>query len=67
MRTALRARLAKARTVVEAYSRFQRYDAYDEAVIDILTDLMHWCDATDVDFQKVLDHARFHFDAEVQP
>lgn len=67
MSPALRVRLAKARTVIDAYTRFERYDAYDEAVIDVLTDLMHYCGAIDIDFGKVLEHARFHHDAEVQP
>lgn len=67
MSIARRARLARAQTVIDAYSRLQRYDVHDETLIDILADLMHWSDALDLDFERALRHAEAHHDAEMQP
>ncbi|MGE3227889.1 MAG: hypothetical protein AB7J30_00420 [Hyphomicrobium sp.] len=39
----------------------------DEALTDLLADLMHWTAVTGRDFEHTLDTARIHFDAEVQP
>jgi hypothetical protein len=45
-------------------------DLYDEAetvLTDLLADLMHYAEAHKIDFQTVLERARTHHDAEVQP
>lgn len=34
------------------------YEEVDDAVADMLTDLLHLCDALDLDFQLALDTAR---------
>ena len=39
-------------------------DRNKTALIDCLTDLMHWADAFDVSFDNALRTARSHFDAE---
>lgn len=36
----------------------------EEDVIDLVTDLMHYCDLEDVDFETIIEMARFHFEAE---
>lgn len=33
-------------------------------VIDLLADLMHWCEQNDVSFEDTLRTARTHFEAE---
>ena len=33
-------------------------------VIDLLTDILHWCQSSEVTFEAVLETARLHFDAE---
>ena len=60
-------RRARAQTVIDTYNCFEKYPDRHEAVIDILADLMHWTDGKALDFQKALDIAHFHHDAEVQP
>jgi len=39
----------------------------NDAVTDLLTDLMHWAKLTGRDFEHSLDTARMHFSEEVQP
>lgn len=39
----------------------------EDALCDLLADLMHWCDRNDDDFDKALNRARWHYDAEVAP
>lgn len=39
----------------------------DDAVTDLLTDLMHWAKLTGRDFERSLDAARMHFSEEVLP
>lgn len=39
----------------------------DDALPDLLADLMHWCRNEGRDFEQALDRARMHFEAEVQP
>jgi hypothetical protein len=36
----------------------------EDAVGDFLTDLMHWCDRHNYDFDAALDRARVHYHAE---
>ncbi len=38
-------------------------DSHTNAV-DLLADLMHWCKAEGVDFQKMLNTATMHFNEE---
>lgn len=66
-RPAIRLRRAKAQVVIDAYCQSPRKLDRHEALIDILTDLMHWTDGTKLDFQTALDHAESHHAAEVQP
>jgi hypothetical protein len=40
---------------------------YDDALGDLLCDLMHWCDRNDFDFEAVMDRARMHYEAETTP
>jgi hypothetical protein len=37
---------------------------YDTALIDLLGDLMHWCDRNAFDFGSALKTARMHYEAE---
>jgi hypothetical protein len=66
-RAAIRLRRATAQVVIDAYCQATKHRAPDEALIDLLADLMHWTDGNGLDFQNALDHARVHHDAEVQP
>lgn len=63
----IRTRRARAETAVDAYCQSVGEIMYDEALIDLLTDLMHWSHGNGLDFQQAQDRAQFHFDAEVQP
>jgi len=40
---------------------------YDDALTDLLCDLMHWSDRNDFDFDAALSRARMHYDAETSP
>jgi hypothetical protein len=37
-----------------------------DAVTDLLSDLMHWCDRNGQEFRTGLDRARLHYEAETQ-
>jgi hypothetical protein len=39
----------------------------EDAVGDLLGDLMHWCDRAGFDFGLALDRARMHYEAETLP
>ena len=39
----------------------------EDAVGDLLTDLMHWSDRNNYDFDAALDRARAHYEAETTP
>jgi hypothetical protein len=39
----------------------------EDSLGDLLCDLMHWAKRERLDFELVLDQARSHFEAEVQP
>lgn len=39
----------------------------DTALVDLLCDLMHWCDRNAVDFEQCLQLARLHYEAETSP
>ena len=38
----------------------------EDAVSDLLADLMHWCDRHDQDFDHELSRARYHYEAETE-
>jgi hypothetical protein len=40
-------------------------DDHDEAVIDLLTDIMHWGDCHNVDWESIERQARMHYEAEI--
>jgi hypothetical protein len=62
----IQARRNRAEAALDVYCKLVGTTAYDEALIDLLTDLLHWSDGAGVDFQYAIDHAGFHFNAEVQ-
>lgn len=62
-RAAIRLSRAKAQIVIDAYCQTPKKLAQHEALIDVLTDLMHWCHGKRLDFQTALNHA----EAEVRP
>jgi hypothetical protein len=37
---------------------------YEDALGDLLSDLMHWCDRSNFDFELALDRARGDYEAE---
>jgi len=39
-------------------------DPDEDIMGDLLADFMHYCDDNDLDFNKILDTARMHYDAE---
>jgi hypothetical protein len=40
---------------------------YEDALGDLLCDLMHWADRTKFDFDAALVRARMHYEAETAP
>lgn len=60
-------RCAAAQIIIDMYRESVAHRSPDEALIDLLADLVHWTDGNGLDFQTALDHAQFHHDAEVQP
>lgn len=46
----------------EALSQY--FDDDETALIDLLSDLLHWSASTGEDFDKALRMARMHFEAE---
>jgi hypothetical protein len=40
---------------------------YEDALGDLLGDLMHWCDRNNFDFELALNRARGHYEAETTP
>lgn len=63
----IKTRRTRAQSAIDTYCQCAGETAYDEALIDLLTDLMHWTDGHGLDFQYALDHAEYHHEAEVQP
>jgi hypothetical protein len=37
---------------------------YDDAIVDLMSDLMHWCDRNEADFAASLSISRMHYEAE---
>jgi hypothetical protein len=60
---------ARASWAAAALHCFQRKTGSedDTALIDLLCDLMHWCDRNDGDFEQALQLARMHYEAETSP
>ena len=56
----------RARRAAVALAEFQRQTGADleDAVSDLLADLMHWCDRFDQSFAEELHRARNHYHAE---
>jgi len=52
-----------------AVTEFQRITGTDDqdALGDLLCDLMHWSDRNDYDFEAALSRARGHYEAETMP
>jgi hypothetical protein len=38
---------------------------HEDSLGDLLTDLIHWADARNFDFDAALDRARYHYEAEI--
>lgn len=51
---------------ITTFQMFTRTDIQD-AVSDLLADLMHWCDRHGFDFHKELGRAESHYDEETRP
>ena len=41
-------------------------DTLDTGVVDLLADLMHYCDLEEIDFELCLNNARMHFNYEAE-
>jgi len=59
-------RSAWAASALHAFQRETGTDDQD-ALGDLLCDLMHWCDRNDADFENALRAARMHYEAETMP
>lgn len=59
----------RAAWAAEALSQFQRVTGTEDedALGDLLCDLMHWSDRNDIDFEDALWRARGHYEAETTP
>lgn len=55
-----------AEQAIEAFESATRADRED-ALCDLLADLMHWADRNGQDFDSQLDRARMHYAAETEP
>jgi hypothetical protein len=57
----------RAQWAAVALREFQRATGTedDDALSDLLCDLMHWCDRNDCEFEAALSRARMHYDAEI--
>lgn len=56
---------ASAGVAIAAFRKETRCDAED-AVTDLLANLMHFCDRNGLSFESELEHAREHYEAEVK-
>ena len=56
----------RADAMVYAYSELGGDDDSDAVLVDILTDLRHWCDENELDFQHAHTMSEVHHEAEVQ-
>lgn len=55
-----------ANDALRLFSELTDADLYDEALGDLLCDLMHWCDRNNVDFELALNRARGRYTKETQ-
>jgi hypothetical protein len=57
---------SRARWASAALSAFMKETGADQedALGDLLADLMHWADRNNYDFNAALDHARWHYETE---
>lgn len=56
-----------ANTALVAFAKATGCDARDEAIGDLLGNLMHWCDRNGRDFEKELQQGRDYYRAETAP
>lgn len=58
----------RSRWAETAIFEFQRQTGADleDAVSDLLADLMHWCDRHETDFEHELQRARYHYEEETE-
>lgn len=56
-------RAAWAGTALDTFQEATGTDPED-AVSDLIADLHHWCDRNGIDFNRELERAAFHYDAE---
>ena len=58
----------RARRAAVALAELQRQTGADleDAVSDLLADLMHWCDRFDQSFAEELHRARYHYEEETK-
>lgn len=58
----------RSRWAEAAILEFQQQTGTDleDAVSDLLADLMHWCDRHGSDFDHELQRARYHYDEETE-
>jgi hypothetical protein len=54
----------RAQAVLDAYSDLVSPSPLPELLTDLLTDLRHWCDGQNVDFEQCLDLSAMHHGAE---
>jgi hypothetical protein len=59
----------RAQWAAEAIYAFQRVTGTEDqdALGDLLCDLMHWCDRNGCEFEAALSRARMHYEAETTP
>lgn len=62
----MRLNVRRARRAAAALAAYRRRTGADpeDAVSDLLTDLMHWCEQSGQAFPEELDRARSHYAAE---
>ena len=56
-------RSVRANTALEAYIEATGTD-HDDALTDLIADLLHWCDRNQFDFDACLEQARRHYAGE---
>jgi hypothetical protein len=66
--TSIPTNLDRAAWAEEALLAFRRRTGadYEDALCDLLCDLMHWADEHQFDYDAALDRARDHHEAETQ-
>lgn len=56
------------KSITATLKKYQKVTGSDDdnAISDVLADLMHYCRDNDIDFRKELSTARWHFNEEVK-